>query len=835
MGLSENMRSWTWGSSTGALRAGVGVMLLGLSLAQSVPPQSSCSAAVAPQSLTQPQYQNIAQDTSAGFIAPLVHSFLHTVQPNPFPGDLILKIKNEISKVPSESTKEVLMYEIGFLVCVAIGISYIVLMPIVGLFLACCRCCGNCGGNMYQKQSSSIHCRRRTLYWSAFITTVIILAGNVCMFKSNEDLNVSVDQSPEQFNKMIDNIHTFLTAVPQQINYVVNESYSIVQKVISNLDAIGPQLGTKIQQQLRGTLYPVLSSVTLLDQEAVNISVQLNTFNSSLSQLQSSLNHLKMNITDVKNRINNTLSNPNCTGCSNEKSVLEKLTIDTSINIPGLNELQSAVNELININLKSKVKEVEAYFNNTPEMVTNATKDVVESSKQQLADIKTQISQVSSKIPLSTLTNVSSILNQAQTQISVVTPEVKKAEFIRWSVSIALCCVVLLVVACNVLGLVLGPLGLAPKADPTKRSCTADCGGTLFMMGAGFSFLFSWLFMIVVLLLFLLGGNVYTLICQPLSNGQLLKFIDTPGLIPNLDIGQTLGLKTKLSISEIYTSCEANQPVWTALHLSEVINLDDLLNVSKYTGQIQQQFDKTNITLPTITLLNPDVKSQLSSFTAMATKFDTPAIMDTMNSISSINLNTTADILGNLSDTTTNTDIKNELYNEARDLRQLQANIEMIIIPQLKTLNSSINGLRSIIGKINGTVGEVLNNVGIAQDFLNTNATQIIKTESKTFLDCQLGYFTAYANWAKSMIKQRVGLCQPVAGAVDFMKTIVCSQVVESLNAFWLSLGWCMIFFIPSIIFSIKLAKYYRRMKYTDVYDNHIVMTHIPRAQMKVQ
>lgn len=70
---------------------------------------------------------------------------------------------------------QVLVYEVGFLVCAAIGMLYIALMPIVGLFLACCRCCGNCGGKMYQKQTSSIHCRRRTLYWATFVTTVIIL------------------------------------------------------------------------------------------------------------------------------------------------------------------------------------------------------------------------------------------------------------------------------------------------------------------------------------------------------------------------------------------------------------------------------------------------------------------------------------------------------------------------------------------------------------------------------------------------------------------------------------------------------------------------------------
>ncbi|CAI9616261.1 unnamed protein product [Staurois parvus] len=61
-------------------------------------------------------------------------------------------------------------------------------------------------------------------------------------------------------------------------------------------------------------------------------------------------------------------------------------------------------------------------------------------------------------------------------------------------------------------------------------------------------------------------------------------------------------------------------------------------------------------------------------------------------------------------------------------------------------------------------------------------------------------------------------------------------------NAYWFSLGWCTIFFIPSIILSVKLAKYYRRMKTSDVYDapnDHLEMTStsqqflIPRVTTK--
>ncbi|TNN71786.1 Prominin-1-A [Liparis tanakae] len=678
--------------------AAVALLLLRLSLAQSAPPQTACPAAVAPKSLTQPQYQHTAEeDASVGFMAALVQSFLHTVQPNPFPEDLILKIvKDTEMQLNQETIKEALMYEVGFLVCAAIGVLYIVLMPLVGFLLACCRCCGNCGGKKYQKQTSSTHCRRQTLYWTAFVTTVILLAGNICMFKSNEAIKVSVDQSQLELNRTINNIHSFLTAVPQQLDYVVNVSYITVQKVSNNLDAIGPQLGREIQARMRGTVDRALHSVRLLDQETVKTNLQLESLNSSLARLQSSVDHLQDNLTAVKHQINTTLSNHNCSGCNLLKPLLQTLTVDTSITMPSLNEFQSALDEVNRADLKSQINEVEGDFNSIPQSVTNATKDVVQSSKQLLDNIETQISQVTNEIPLSALTNVSETLNLLQGEISKVAPEIKRAEHIRWGVCVALCCVVLLVVVCNFLGLILGPLGLTAKADPTKRSCTADCGGTFLMMGAGFSFLFSWLFMIAVLLLFLLGGNVYTLLCVQLSL---------------IDIN-------------VHRDCEKNQPVWTTLHLYELVDLEHLLNVTKYTEQIQQQFDKADITLSSITLLSPEVQNQLRRFSNKATNIDTASVTQ------------------------------------------------------------------------QGTVEEVLSNVGAAQDFLNINTTQIVKT-----------------------ITQQVGRCGPVAGAVDSAEIILCSYIVESLNAFWFSLGWCLIFFIPSIIFSIKLAKYYRRMKYSDVYE----------------
>lgn len=825
----ESMRSWRRQGSAGAFSGGVAVLLLGLSLVQPVSAQSVCPAAQTPQNLTQPEYHDQAE-AEEGFMKALVQSFLHTVQPRDLPIGLIKTIVDDASNgiFRQEIIKEIALYEAGFLVCAVIGILYIILMPIVGFFVACCRCCGNCGGEMYQKQSPSIHCRRRTLYWCTFAITGIILAGNVCMFISNNDLEKNWDLVLEELNNTIDNTNTFVSAVPQQIRDVEVGAYDTIDEVDRNLKEIGPQLGGKIQQRLGQVLNPVLQSVELLDNETVSIDGQINELNSSLAELQNNMSHVQANLTAVKNSIDRTFDG--CTGCG-AKPVIPELTLDTNIFIQNLKELQSAVNEVKATNVSSKIQEEkERYFNTIPETVTNQTKDVVQEGQRQLYDVKVQIRSAIEEFPIGFLNNTSDNLDRVKEGVGSVTPLMKFIELTRWRVCLVLCCAVLLVVVCNFLGLILGPVGLKPKADPKKRSCTADCGGIFFMIGAGFSFLYSWLLMIIVLVLFLLGGNAYTLVCEPWSNGELLQVIDTPGVIPGFNISELLGIKTDITVSDIYSDCSDNKTLWTTFHLNDIVNLDELFNVS----HIQQNFESPNISLPTINLLSEDVKNQLSSFSTNAKDFDPTSITQQINNISSINLTTVAVMLENLADDPAQSpEIKSQLQAEAINLRTIQSEIDTVINPQLVNLNTTTENLQSTVWKINGTVGEVLRNVDTTQNELNTNTTQIVQSESQAFLDCQVEQFTVYADWATLAITEQLGRCGPMAEVVNTSEIVACYSWLESFNAFWFSFGWCLIFFIPSIIFSMKLAKHYRKMKHSDVYDDHIIMNPIPRAQTK--
>uniref|UniRef100_A0A671L9Q7 Prominin-1-A-like n=1 Tax=Sinocyclocheilus anshuiensis TaxID=1608454 RepID=A0A671L9Q7_9TELE len=768
---------------------------------------------------------------NTAFMSPIVHSFLGSVQPNPFPKD-----KN----FSMERVKEVLKYEIGFLVCVAIGILYIVLMPLIGLIFACCRCCGNCGGRMQQKQTTNIHCKRRSFYLATFLITVLILAGNVCMFLSSTNTSETVMRSPTELTDVLENVKGYLNTISKQIEQVKSESNVTVDTVKSNLN--GSLLGKLIQNGLKGPLDPAFNSITEIAHVINSTSHELLKLNKTLELLKPKVDVLKANLSAVRQRINNTLHMPDCVNCTSQRPELDKLSLEGSLDFPDQNDLRSALDKAINADVIGQANKGRDFFDSIPAKVKNESRLSVQVALLQLETLKTKISGVTKDLPLDVLKTISAPLTDVQKSIKAFSPDIERSSQISQAVGLVLSCLILLVVICNFLGLLLGVAGQNSKDNPIERSGTSNCGGIFFMAGVGFSFLVSWIFMLVVLILFIVGGNTYTLVCKPWQNKELIQvfpLIDTPGLIPGFNLSRALNLNTNLNIVNVYSDCQKNKPLWTTFHLNEIFDLNSKLDVSQYTHEIDQTFDGVQINIANITILSPEVKSQLNNFSSSASSMNFSNITQQINDVSGINLSSIAESLDILAGKQSNQAIKDELHGEAKDLRVIQTDITSNIMPLLLELNTTVKNLSVVASQITAAVENVSQKVAYAQDVLNVNISQIVKTESRAFIDCQLKIFQTFLHWANQTITERVGRCRPAAAAVDRSEELVCKHLVESLNAFWLSLGWCMMFLIPSIIFSVKLAKYYRRMKYSDVYEptsilnywkmanNHLLHKHI--------
>ncbi|KAJ6669208.1 hypothetical protein lerEdw1_008017 [Lerista edwardsae] len=663
--------------------------------------------------------------------------------------------------------KELLVYQAGFLVCIIIGLLFIILIPLVGMYFCCCRCCGHCGGRMYQKQSKRTGCKRRAFFVSVLAVTILLLAGDICAYVSNQRTSQAVDDSFHTLNSTMDNLHIFLNSIPQEIDFIISASSVPLDYANNSLLDIGHSLGDKIEAQLGRRAHEALNTTEQLLRETDIVERELQTVNKTGSHLQHLQKELSQNLTKLRSEINNTLNE--CGSPCQDVSV-NNLVLGSSFNeVPDVSPALQLLENMTRSDPNASIAKARKALEDIPNKVSEQTQNVKSEAQDQLDEIKQQIDNVRSNLSvLNDLRNVSDFLDDITKKASSYEPEIIHYDGYRWIVGVCFCSLVLLIIICNVLGLLFGALGLDPRVLPTKRGCLSNSGGDFLMASVGLSFIFAWLLMLLVLLLFLVGGNAYTLVCRPWANGQLLQFLDTPGLFPDLNLTNFLHLKhSDVTLPSIYKNCTHNAPLWTTLHLDESVPLDETLNISQYTEGIDSVLKEIKVNVSMADLLNDEQKHLLQ---------------DLGKKGGFLHLNFTS-------------------------------------VLEQHILKNSIQSLQQSVPEIQNLVNSTLSEVEEAQRFMKQKTEEVVKNETVAFVHSLVGSFESYLNWAKNTIKGEVARCGPVAWTLDSMNTIVCSYVVDSLNAFWFSLGWCTIFLLPSIILAVRLAKFYRRMRMDDVYE----------------
>nr|XP_032633934.1 prominin-1-A-like isoform X2 [Chelonoidis abingdonii] len=668
-------------------------------------------------------------------------------------------------------------------------------------------------------------------------------AGNICAFISNDRVSRAVNSSFSALNTTLDNLGTFIRSIPQQVDFIIASSKVPVSRANGSLQNIGPILGGRIISEVGEEMYGALGSATRLLEVTDLVEQELRAVNESGQRLQQLQGELSQNLSRLQERINQTLQS--CGQSCTQVSVSGLAPEANFSMVPDVSSQLELLSNLTSGNLSAALQQANETLKKTPTRVEEQAQKVVVDARSQLAKVRQKIGGVRSEIlVLDTLGNVTAALDTLGRQARDYEPQVATYDGYRWIVGVCLCCLVLLVVLCYLLALVLGALGLKPLALPTERGCLSNSGGDFFMAGVGFSFLFSWLLMLLVLVTFLLGGNADTLVCRPWHSGQLLLILETSDLTASFNLSEMLGLQGgTVTLSGVYNNCQHNEPVWRTLQLGRVVPLDELLNISQYTGEITAAFDRLNVSLDPITFLSPSQKQLLLDVGASGLQPNfTGALQQLERNVTQRDLLALAEQLEALANVTDNLTTKQELQEEGSDLRQINGQIRSRFPPQMQALNRSIRTLQATTPQVPAQINDTLQQIEDAQTFLDTRIAQIISNESRVFLNTLLGYFKSYIDWAKSTLTGEVGLCGPVAKTVDVAVTVACSYVVDSLNGFWFSLGWCTMFLLPGLILAVRLAKFYRRMKIADIYESNgealemspsATQFKIPRVEMR--
>ncbi|KAM4709477.1 prominin-1 isoform 1-T1 [Discoglossus pictus] len=794
-----------------------------------------------------------------GLLFQIVQGFLYIVQPNAFPQELVRKIaQQKFGETRSEYQKpenvvltlQTLHYEVGFIIAAAIGVLFFLLVPLAGLCFCMCRCCDNCGGEMHQRHKKNADCQRGCFATFLFVTSVLISVGVLCAYAANQNLTNQIRGSKKLVQSNFKDLRTLLSDTPMQIDYVLNKFNLTKDKAMSELNNVGPLLGERVHEQLGKDVRPAFDAVLNMAGVKVERAIKairetkeaLENVSVSVEVLQEATNRLQENLIEAKLQLNSTLSDTACSSdvafktCNVIKNSLSQLKVNSNFStLPDVSRHLARLSDVLRTDLSNLVQKGYAAFNNTPEMVQNQTRNIEEDVKNILDSIGSNITHFSKMIPvLHILSNLTSYLAQGEMYVRDYYPVVEQYDFYRWLASLVLCCMVALIVVFYYLGLVCGSCGFDQHASPTTRGCISNTGGNFLMAGVGFSFLFSWVLMLFVVITFLIGGNIEKLVCEPYQDKSLFKVLDTPYLLNSQWRNYLSGVlfqnpNVNLTFEQVYSECKENKGVFTALQIDNLFNLNEFLNLSVYVDDISDRINMMDINLSNIILLDEKGRRNLEEFSATGIdQIDFDAFLSEVSkTLTKVDLLTFANELEENADMLPKGALGNALKGHANSIRTIH--IQQVIpleqamkyVKARTTLNQSIKLLQRTAFDIEGKVIDVITSIDSAQNLINSNASLIIKQEARKFMDTVIGYFVHYVQWVKDSISLDVAGCKPIANAVDTaVDVFLCSYIIDSVNSFWFGLGGATIFLIPAIIFAVKLAKFYRRMDTEDVYDD---------------
>jgi prominin 1 len=337
------------------------------------------------------------------------------------------------------------------------------------------------------------------------------------------------------------------------------------------------------------------------------------------------------------------------------------------------------------------------------------------------------------------------------------------------------------------------------------------------MMGVGFSFIFGWLLMILVIVTFVVGSPIERYGCQPLQSPYIgLQFADrvlNATTLTSIAVGnQTI----EISVYNTIIACEKNQGIYTALNLESIYNATEIVNnVTSSLDVYKQDLANLTVDLSSIVIYSQSIENSLNSLTTMG--------------LATVTVNTSSITSGLNTASTSLTDYATQLNTSAASITDLTIRsiveaysynftiVDATYIPPLTNavpdLDSSLANLQTISGSLNTTVDTTKTTLQNTDAAVQANGSALVTNQVTTFSDNIFADVNNYTSWLLIQLQDNVGACRPVFDAYSDAVNLLCSYAIDTLSGLWFSLGWAVFFLIPAAICGMKLAKFYRQYK----------------------
>jgi prominin 1 len=355
--------------------------------------------------------------------------------------------------------------------------------------------------------------------------------------------------------------------------------------------------------------------------------------------------------------------------------------------------------------------------------------------------------------------------------------------------------------------------GYRKDAYPEERSGTATCGGNFLMAATGFMFIFSWILMLFCVVWFALGIDLH-IVCRETKGDKLSESMDY-FLAGKLKID---GHEIKLS--EVVASCEKDEPLYKAIGGENIYNVSAAINISQYTSSFDVAGIAEKIDLTDQKILSDDINKTLADLDISKATQSYDADIQQVNDFDIAtelkNISTLVKKLQNAGQT----DLANQLDAIRIDLdNMVKSNVSTLKTKIGTDLKKELSGVSELATGFKLFADDVLVDALRSESFIQNDLKVIVGEEIRALSLKIVGWFTQLIAHLTVQLATTMWKCSPLTKLYGGVHAYFCDNLIQNLNGFWMALGWCLLFFVPAIIFAVKLAKYYRKMKNKDEED----------------
>merc|ERR1719336_1091870 len=528
-------------------------------------------------------------------------------------------------KLVADHWQDLLLQYIGVLTIALFGIFLALILPVIGFFFCCCRCAGRCGAypdTHYDKKSD--RCKRVSLGILLSFFVIAVVFGTVSAFVTNQYTYSGWVNMREKVDSSLEDAGGYFQHTGESINVLLVNNFAEMEEVIGEvLDDSGPILKRKLADITEAI---AIDDLTAIVSGLGKVKGNLNTILSDTRTLDDKVNQLRDGLSRSQKDLNLALQECNSnTACANflqEFDLAKDLAmaeefINIEFKMPEVNGILRDINELIESDIEEKVKNGKAKMDNIEGEIEGSIEDIKPKVKSEIREMGVQLERQNNEIQ--------SALREID--VAVIQKDVPQLDehsglYIkyRYYIGLGMASLVLIILGCFIMGLFYGMCGKRPGGLYGDDCCNRGTGANFLASGVYFTFLFSFVLLILTTAHFVIGGILEKVVCESLRNpsqSDLFVQVDAQFIQPRLNeaLNELSSTKVEYKTSELIEQCHANETLYNILKLEHSYNISKLSDWRKSYGigdYIENLKNKIQLEeLKHITLLSPETSNDL--------------------------------------------------------------------------------------------------------------------------------------------------------------------------------------------------------------------------------